>query len=260
MSKVCIIRHAYYPQETHVRRNAEALVDHGELVSLICLRGKGEKTIENISGVSVYRMPVEHHREGAIRYIFEYFAFFICAFWQVTILELKTGFRIIEVDTMPDFLVFCTLIPKLRRKRVVLYLFEAFPEEFAHKFNLPISHILIKFMQLIEQTAIAYSDKVITACEEFRKVFVSRGAARSKIDVVLNVPNQKVFLSGGFHLSDHSIDPKKPFTLITHGTLIELYGVQTVIRSMKLLRTQIPSVRLIIPGDGEYLPQLKSLT
>ncbi len=258
MSNVCIIRHAYYPQETHVRRNAEALADNGESVSLICLRGNGEKPFEIISGVAVYRMPVEHHRKGVIRYIFEYIAFFMCAFWQVTLLELRLGFRVVEVDTMPDFLVFCTLIPKLRGKRIVLYLFEAFPEEFANKYKLPSDHIVVKVMELIEQLAIAYSDKAITACDAFSKLFTQRGATDGKIDVILNVPNQKVFSPENTPVS--STAGKKPFTIITHGTLIELYGVQTVIEAVNLLIHQIPGIQLLIPGDGEYLPQLKQMT
>ena len=126
-SRVCIIRHAYYPQETHVRRNAETLIQQEHSVTLICLRNSGQSPREIVDGVEVYRIPVRHYRRGVMRYIFEYTASFFFVFFVVSVLHLRDRFDVIEVDSMPDFMVFSSLIPKLMGARVILYLFEAMP-------------------------------------------------------------------------------------------------------------------------------------
>ena len=74
---ICIMKHHYYPQHTHVRRDAETLSEHGYDVDIICARRKGEKSNELINGVNVYRLPIERHRRGFLRYMYEYLAFFI---------------------------------------------------------------------------------------------------------------------------------------------------------------------------------------
>jgi glycosyltransferase involved in cell wall biosynthesis len=257
MAKVCIVRHAYYPQETHVRRNAETLTQQGHQVTLVCLRDTDQSAEENINGVNVYRLPVRHYRRSVWRYLFEYSTFFLLAFFALGFLYLRKRFEVIEVDSMPDFLVFSSLIPKLMGARVILYLFEAMPEEFVSKYRLSSNHWMRYILGWIEQVAIRYADHVLTACNAFRQVFVSRGADREKITVILNVPNDNVFqLVRNIHIP---LAEKTDFIVITHGTLIELYGVQVIIQAMKQLREQIPGIRLLIAGDGEYADTLKQL-
>ena len=45
--RVCFIRMNYFPEEAHVRKNAEALTEAGYDVDIICLRQKGEKARED---------------------------------------------------------------------------------------------------------------------------------------------------------------------------------------------------------------------
>ncbi|HSL47015.1 MAG TPA: glycosyltransferase family 4 protein [Anaerolineales bacterium] len=257
MAKICILRHSYYPQETHVRRDAETLVKKGNQVTIVCLRLADQTPYEVVSGVEVYRMPVQHHRRGVLRYIFEYSASFFCALILLAKLNWQKRFDVIEVDGMPDFLVFSTLIPRWTGTRIVLYLFEAMPEEFIQKYGVPSDHWMVKALAWVEQRAIQYADHVVTACEAFRTAFVGRGAQKEKITVVLNVPNDDLFRSAW---AAHT--PKKDktgFTLITHGTLIEIYGVQNIIKAVAHLKSTIPFLKLQVVGGGEYLPELKRL-
>ncbi len=128
--RVCIIRHGYYPRENHVRRDAEAVRDAGYHVDIICSKLKNEKNSEIVDRINVYRMPISHQRGGPVRYIIEYSAFFILSFVKLALLHLEKKYAIIEVDTMPDFLIFVTLVPKLLGAKTILYMFEAMPELF----------------------------------------------------------------------------------------------------------------------------------
>jgi len=258
MAKICIVRHGYYPQEAHVRRDAETLVRKGNHVSIVCLRRTSQPPYEEISGVEVHRMPVKRRHQGVLRYLIEYSAFFLLTFITLAKLHWKKHFDVIEVDTMPDFLVFSTLIPRWSGAKVILYLFEAMPEEFVHKYGVPHDHWMVKTLAWIEQRAIRYADHVLTACEAFRTVFVARGARKEKITVILNVPNEEVFRAA--RQSHIPKAEKSNFTVITHGSLLELYGVQNLIKAVPHLHSVIPSIKLEIVGDGVYLPELKRLS
>ena len=103
--RVCIIRQrAYY--ELPVRREAEALLNAGYDVDLICLQDEGHENEEMDNGVQIYRIPLRLSKGSVIRYLQEYFSFFIQAMIKLTTLHFKKRYDVIQVNTMPDFLVF----------------------------------------------------------------------------------------------------------------------------------------------------------
>src|SRR5439155_24949014 len=53
--------------------------------------------------------------------------------------------------------------------------------------------------------------------------------------------------------------PPSTFRLVTHGTLLHRYGIQTLLEAVALLRGRIPGLHLQIIGDGEYRPALERL-
>ena len=108
---VAIVRHSFYPFELNVKREAEALRDVGFDVHVICLRGRGELPLETIEGVNVYRLPVEHRRGKILRYMWEYNQFFVLASSKLARLHRAHRFAAVQVNTMPDSLVFAALYP-----------------------------------------------------------------------------------------------------------------------------------------------------
>src|SRR5688572_8324413 len=115
----CIVRHAYYP-DTHVRRDAETLARMGWDVSVVVLTRPGQPRRETLNGVRVYRLPVRHVRGSALRYFWEYIAFLTLAFLTLSALHLRRRLQVVEVDNMPDVLVFSALLPKLTGARILL--------------------------------------------------------------------------------------------------------------------------------------------
>ena len=51
----CVIAYSFYDVDYRIRRYAEALVECGNTVDAIALRGKGEKRYDVLNGVRVYR-------------------------------------------------------------------------------------------------------------------------------------------------------------------------------------------------------------
>ncbi|MFA5309038.1 MAG: glycosyltransferase family 4 protein [Dehalococcoidales bacterium] len=255
MKRILIIRHKNYPTAVPTRRNAETLAANGYAVDIVCLRDKGEQRRENVRGVNVYRLPVMHKRQGFRRYIFEYCAFFFLAFWQVTWLSLIKKYRVIQIDNMPDFLVFTALFSKLRGTKVILQILDHTPEVFIDGFKASPKHPAVRVMRLLEKASIWFANHVLVTQSTSKDMLVSRGVPEAKISVVLNVPDENVFKS-----VPPSSNGNGHFRLMTHARIVDRYGLDTLINTVPLLKGEIPNLEVKIVGDGEGLPRLKELT
>src|SRR5213593_3403398 len=87
----CMVVHNYYPLgEPRVEREAQALVNHGYEVDVICLQREGEPVVDTKAGVQVYRLPVKRHRgRGLAVQLLEYLAFFVMALGKLAILHSR---------------------------------------------------------------------------------------------------------------------------------------------------------------------------
>ncbi|HEY8489589.1 MAG TPA: glycosyltransferase family 4 protein [Dehalococcoidia bacterium] len=250
--RICVVRQNYFPEEAHVRKNVDALVDAGFQVDVICLRDAGEPARDDYRGGRVYRLPLRHKRGGRLRYLFEYAAFFLMALGVLTALSLRRRYAVVEVYSIPDFLVFAALPARLRRARVVLYLFEMMPEQVRHEYGLAPSHPLYRLALWLERRAVRFADRVITVSPHQREVVRERSGPRTEPALVLNVPDEALFAPRPVARGD-------AFRIMTHGSLLRRYGIQTLIRAVPLLRDEIPNVEVWIVGDGEYREPLAAL-
>jgi len=252
--RVCFIRMNYFPEEAHVRKNAEALTEAGYDVDIICLRQKGEKARENYGSGRIYRLPLSHKRSGALRYLFEYAAFFAMAFWLVTFLDVRRPYKIIETYNVPDLIVFVALVPRLLGAKLVHYMFEATPEMYADRFDLKPGGLVERSLRWMERISVRFAHKSIVEGPYEREMRGLRGVDVDRIGVVMNVPEGHLFEPRAQTEVDGVCE------IITHGSMLKRYGVQTLIRAMPRLRDQIPGLRLWIVGDGEHRQALEDLT
>jgi len=254
MKRVCMVRNSYYPRVPPNRRNAETLVSYGYEVDVICLKEKGEKSKDRVAGVGVYRLPIEHHRGGILRYLFEYFSCFLLDFWKLTWLFLKRRYQVVEVSGIPDFMVFTAVIPRLLGASVFLNFLDHTADFFQEKYMLGSGHVAVRFLRWVEKTSACWADHVFTTQNVTRDLLESRGVPAAKMSVIPNVPDEK-FAS---HRSSLNSD-NDYFRLVTHGSLLEIYGIQTLLRAVPLLIEEIPQLKVEIVGDGEYRPELERI-
>ncbi len=257
MSRVCIVRQFYYPADPRVRREAEALVAAGHDVDVICLRKPGEAARDAVNGVRVYRLPLEHRRGSLLHYLYEYGAFFALAFVRLLGLFVRRRYAIVQVNTMPDALVFVAALCKLCGARVVLDMHECVPELYQTKYGLGPRHPVIRLLGRVEQWSMAFADQVLTCTEQQKDVFARRGTPATKIAVVLNSADAAIFRPRGDEPT--SWQPGGPLTLVSHGIVVERYGLDTIVRAVALLKPEIPGITLEVLGSGEYLPALRAL-
>jgi glycosyltransferase involved in cell wall biosynthesis len=254
--RVCVIRYDYYPRESHVRRDAETLRDTGYQVDIICSKHKGQKEFESVDGISVYRIPVSRERGGVIGYMVEYSLFFLLSSARLSLLYLKKKYDFIEVDTMPDFLVFTALVPKILGAKILLYMFENMPELYTFEHKLSAGHPIVKLLKAIEKLSLKFADKIIVTHRPAYTVFARHGLPKSKFVTVLNVPNERVF---SFPFRKIEKQENNPFLIVSHGSILQRYGYQTIIRALKLIDSKTHNIRLLVVGEGEYEREIRRL-
>jgi len=261
---VAIVRHSFYPFELNVKREAEALLADGFDVHVICLRNKGEAAEETIEGVRVYRLPVGHRRGKVLRYLWEYNAFFVLASLKLARMHRKAPFVAVQVNTMPDYLVFAAFYPRRTGARVVLHLHEPIPELFATMFaGNWYTPLFVEIVTLAEKASIGFAHRCLTVTEQMKRNYVRRGAPPDKITVVVNVPDDRHFqIERWRHLLERVEAIKAAerargvLRVFTHGAIEERYGYDTLVRAMARLHQEVPGATLRFTGAGDYLPDV----
>jgi glycosyltransferase involved in cell wall biosynthesis len=249
--RVCLVRHSYYPHDMLVRREAIALRDYGFQVQVFCLRGQGQAANEVIDGVEVYRVPLSRVKGGAARYLYDYLTFFAFIAVRLAIRHLHHQYACIQVNTMPDFLVFATLIARLLGAKVTLMMYEPMPELWATVYR---QRLVVKLLEATQRAAIGYAHAVFAVTEQQKETFVARGANADKITVLLNVPETRFWEQS----IPAALSPNEHFTLICHGAIEERYGHDTMLQAIQQVKDQIPNLRLRILGTGSYKDQFQA--
>jgi glycosyltransferase involved in cell wall biosynthesis len=255
-ARIGIIRQFYFPCDTRVRREVRALASTGHEVDVICMRRPGQPLYERSGSIAVYRVPLVHKRGGPLRYLFEYVSFPSAAFLYAGALALRRRWDVVQVNTLPDWLVFAAIVPRLLGARVLLDLHECMPEFFATKFRASPSHPAVRLLARLEQASIRFADRAITCTEQMRMAFVARGAQSEKIEVILNSADEEIFDPERYPPTGSEPDR---FVLLSHGSIEERYGLDTAIRAVARLAGEIPGLRLEIFGEGAYLGELQEL-
>jgi glycosyltransferase involved in cell wall biosynthesis len=257
MKRVCIVRQKVFRMQRNLRRSASALIKEGYDVDVICVGTRGEKKKEKLGGVNIHRVYFSYHRGSVFWYLFDYAAFFILASLKLGWLSLKKRYNVVEVHTMPDFLVFVTLFPRLLGSKVILYMFENTTEVFVASFGINHNHLLAKLFRWIAKISAGYADSVIVSDGPLHKKSVETcGIPGDKITVVLNVPDDSVFN----HEPTSFTKENNHFQMIVVSTIVKRYGIQTLIKAVPLLLKNIPELKIDIVGDGELRPDLEKMT
>ena len=255
--RICVVRQYFVPLDARVHREVTALAEAGYAVDVVCQRAKGERIRESQGAVRYLRLPVPRLRGGSpVLQLLEYFLFFTAAATLVTVRHLRRRYHVVQVNTVPDVLVFAAVVPRLLGARVVLDLHETMPEFFSSKFGVALDHPGPRLAGKLEQASIRFADAAITVTDPMKEAFEARGADHDAIEVVLNGPDERIWDARRF--------PRRAsygeFHLISHGSLEDRYGVDTMIRAISLLADELPGLRLKVYGDGSARRRLRELS
>src|SRR2546423_8961988 len=161
--RVGTITFDWYPFDPLVRRLAEAAIDRGNSVDVICLRQPNEKGFEIWNGVNVYRVPMNRDFGRSLPVtVLSWCWFLLIAGITITRLHLKHRYDIVHVHNIPDFLVFSALIPKLLGAKVILHIQDVAPELMAAKAKGRARGVITLLATWQERISTTFANHVIT--------------------------------------------------------------------------------------------------
>jgi glycosyltransferase involved in cell wall biosynthesis len=228
-------------------------------VDIICLRNVSEPKQEIVNHVNVYRIPLKRKRGGKLYYVWEYLCFITMSFFTLSALHFRKHYSIIHVHNMPDILVFSSFLPHLCGSKIILDLHDPMPEVFMAKYFMKNSHPIIRLLRLQEKYSIKFSDLVLTPNIGFLNLFIARGCPRSKINVIMNSPQESIFIGTGKKVTQNVKIKKLTFVLMYHGTIVERNGLSVALEALALIQQRIPNITFHVYGEGDYVDQFQRL-
>ena len=255
---VCMIVHAYYEEDPRVRREAESLVARGRPVDVFALRRPGDPPRGVIDGVAVRRLDVQRHQGAGLgTYLREYVAFLLRAGWAATRAHRRRRYAVVQVHTLPDFLVFAALPLRLARVPVVIDLHEAMPEFFRMRFPRASNRFAHALLRLFERVSIGFASAAITVNDALAARLVTIGVPPEKITVILNSPSLARF--------DPAVQPARSFMadgtlrLVYAGALTPTYELDVAIDAVARLHDLRPDLPVVfdVYGRGDSAPALE---
>ena len=252
--RVCMLAYTFYEMDSRVIRYAETLAKRGHQVEVITLRQEGHRAYERMNGVHVYRIQTRVLDEaGLSSYVKKLLKFLCRAAWFLAKQSRRVTYDLVHVHNMPSFLVFTTLIPKLRGAKVILDIHDLTPELYESRFKDDKTYGSIALLKFSEKMSIAYSDFIIIANDIWRERLCESSVQSDKIITILNYPDLEIF----YKRSPKRYDGK--FIVIYPGTLSWHQGIDVAVRAFSLLRNRLPHAEFHIYGDGHAKLQLMQL-
>jgi glycosyltransferase involved in cell wall biosynthesis len=254
VARFLMIAYTTYVHDGRVRRHAEALVERGDHVDVLCL-DSGHNGLH--AGVNVFGMPMPRYRGGRrLSYVRSYLWFFGMAAWKTLRLSLKQRYDAVIVCTMPDAAVLCALPARLFGSKVLLDVHDTMPELYREKFGGRRGAVGARLLMLEERTSARLADAVLAVHKPHRARLIEAGVPADKVWTVMNAPDPAIFQTS---TNSRSGDDTGPFMLVSHGTMARRCGLDVAIEAAALARRKIPGLRMTLIGRGDFVDEAKRL-
>lgn len=249
--RACLVRQVDRV-ETPLVRDATALAERGFDVDLVIMRIRDDAGRPDLPDhVDVVELPIRRRRGGLASYIVDYLGFLLMATVVIAIRHLRRRYDLVQTISLPDPLVITGLFPAATGAALILKLNEPTPQLSAAVGQPPWLQRVLGRLQIWSARR---ADHVITVTDELAVELASRGVPADRISVVLNVPPGA--------MAEHATGARPDigsFTVISHGSVLERYGHETIVRAVAKLRAEHPQTRLVLTGQGEHLDRVLQL-
>jgi len=253
--RVCMIVYAFYESDTRVMQYAKALVERGDVVDVLALRRDERPLFEIIDGVNVFRIQSRKVDErGRLAHLVRILRFLVVAAVWVTKKHLGKAYDVVHVHSVPDFLVFAAIVPKLLGSRVILDIHDILPEFYASKFNVPLDSPLVRLLLLIERVSGRFADHVIVANHLWRERLIARSLAPEKCSAIINYPDSQIFRP------QPKANKEAGFRITYPGSLNTHQGLDIAVKAFAGVVDKMPGAEFHLYGEGPAKDSLIQLT
>lgn len=252
---ICMVAYSFYESDTRILQYTSALIERGDSVDVISLRPKGASSHELFRGARVFRiMGRDVTERKPLQYLFRILEFLFLSMLMLARLHLRRKYDAVHVHSVPDFLVFSALVPKLTGSRIILDIHDILPEFYASKFRIGSDSLLFKSLVLCERVSARFADHVIVANELWRDRLLSRSVRPGKCTAIRNYPDPAIF-------SRPTNAPKSngKFRILYPGTLNYHQGLDVALRAFAKIADKIPNAEFCIYGQGSEKDSLIAL-
>jgi len=240
-----MLAYSFYEADARIKQYATALVARGDSVDVIALRQPGQPVRSVLNGVNVFRIQTRKINErGQLSYFFRIMRFLLFAAVFIARRQLSKKYQLIHVHSVPDFLVFAAIIPKLLGTPIILDIHDVLPEFYASKFHVSRGSFLFRCLVLVERWSIAFADHAIVANHFWCERVATRCGMPQKCSPIRNYPARGLF------------DPKirsrsnGKFVITYPGSLNWHQGVDVAITAFAKIKEQMPDAEFHVYGEG----------
>jgi glycosyltransferase involved in cell wall biosynthesis len=255
-----MIVHSYYDEDPRVRREAESLVAAGRPVRVVGLRRPDDDPEGILEGVGVQRLNVQRHQgSGLGTYLREYLEFLVRSCWAAVRAHRRERFGLVQVHSLPDFLVFAALPLRMAGVPLILDLHEAMPEFFRTRFPGAANPLTHRLLLLQERLSIAASTATLAVNEAAADRLLGLGVPPDKVTIVRNSPALARFDRAAH--AERAFAADGTIRLVYTGALTPTYEVDVALRALRIIGDRRPDldVRLDLYGRGDSEPELRAL-
>jgi glycosyltransferase involved in cell wall biosynthesis len=252
---VCMVAYTNYPTDARVRREAETLAALADYrVVVFVLKQEDSPRTYVLDGVEVRELDVcKYQGQSNIRYMISYLRFLLFAFFQLNRLLMRSSLDVVHIHNMPNFMIFCAILPLLAGKSVILDIHDTVVETYASKFNgnasANINKVIYSLLRMEESICCKLASKIICVNHVQCQTLLSRGIPEHKLVISMNVPDPRRFnkykLIAAHNAAHHG------FKLVYFGTITRRLGIDIAIQAVAKLKNVIPDLEFHILGDGE---------
>ena len=246
-----------YPKDSRIRRYTNALSEKGYEVIIISLNNGKMKSYESYDNIHIYRINLSKKRGTFARRLSEYLLFEIIAFFYVIKIFFKFRPEIFHVHTLPDFLVFSTLVPKLFGAKIVLDFHELFPEAMLQfKKGLQKKSLWYKGLLLQEKYSFKFANEIISFHDPAKNILQSRYGFKKNVTTVMNGVDEN-------ELPVFNKITDKKFKIVYNGTINYNLNLSLVIKALINIKIKYPDIYnrigFYLYGDGPDLDNILEL-
>jgi len=245
MKNIAMVAYTTLSTDSRVIREALAAKEADFNVDLYTLNERNKINLYRMN--IIYTKNMQYKGKNKIKFIFSYIRFFSFCFFQISKNYFKKRYKVIHVNNMPNFLVFCCIVPKLFGTKIILDVHDLIPEVYAQKFNISLNHPFIKFLYLEERVSGNFTNVVITTNRLHSQRLLFNKIKKSNFPIILNAADEKIFQPK----NNHNFYAE-PLVIIYPTTIAKHLGIDILIKTIEIIKKKGHKIILKIFGDGEY--------